>query len=231
YRNKLLLYNELPIKATTHTSCFRREAGSYGSNVKGLNRVHQFEKVEIIQITTDENSYAALDDMVLHIKNILKMLKLPFRILRLCGGQMGFTAEITYDFEVYAAGQKKWLEVSSVSNCSTFQSYRLKLRYRTKDNNIKLCHTLNGSALALPRILAALLENNQMIKYIKIKNNMAKKGNRIQVILECTEHKKHGFYGISRYITTKNKKNTPNRLELKKYNPILKKKTIHKEIK
>ncbi|WGH26996.1 MAG: serine--tRNA ligase [Candidatus Bostrichicola ureolyticus] len=168
YRNKLLLYNELPIKATTHTSCFRREAGSYGSNVKGLNRVHQFEKVEIIQITTYENSYAALDEMVLHIKNILKMLKLPFRILRLCGGKMGFTAEITYDFEVYAAGQKKWLEVSSVSNCSTFQSSRLKLRYRTKDNNIKLCHTLNGSALALPRILAALLENNQMIKYIKI---------------------------------------------------------------
>ncbi|WGH27514.1 MAG: serine--tRNA ligase [Candidatus Bostrichicola ureolyticus] len=168
YRDKIFLYNELPIKATTHTSCFRREAGSYGSNVKGLNRVHQFEKVEIIQITTYENSYVALDDMVLHIKNILKMLKLPFRILRLCGGQLGFTAEITYDFEVYAAGQKKWLEVSSVSNCNTFQSYRLKLRYRTKDNNIKYCHTLNGSALALPRILVALLENNQMIKYIKI---------------------------------------------------------------
>ncbi|WP_185851147.1 serine--tRNA ligase [Blattabacterium cuenoti] len=168
YRDNLLNYNDLPIKSTTYTSCFRREAGSYGSKVRGLNRLHQFEKVEIIQITTPETSYYYLDEMILHVKNILLSLKLPFRIIRLIGKNLGFSSSITYDFEVYSMAQKKWLEVSSVSNCTNYQSKRLNLRYKNKEGKVELCHTLNGSSLAIPRIMAALLENNQTIDQINI---------------------------------------------------------------
>jgi len=167
YRNSILNLNELPICLTSYTPCFRREAGSYGSHVRGLNRLHQFDKVELVRIENPSKSYLALDEMVNHVKSILQQLNLPFRILRLCGGDLGFTSCLTYDFEVYSAAQKKWLEVSSVSNFETFQSNRLKLRI--DDNGKKvLAHTLNGSSLALPRIVACILENFQTENYIKI---------------------------------------------------------------
>ena len=167
YRNSILNSNELPICLTSYTPCFRREAGSYGSHVRGLNRLHQFDKVELVRIENPSKSYLALDEMVNHVKSILQQLNLPFRILRLCGGDLGFTSCLTYDFEVYSAAQKKWLEVSSVSNFETFQSNRLKLRI--DDNGKKvLAHTLNGSSLALPRIVACILENFQTENYIKI---------------------------------------------------------------
>ncbi|AZQ43501.1 serine--tRNA ligase [Nonlabens ponticola] len=161
YRGDLLEEKALPIAMTGYTPCFRREAGSYGSDVRGLNRLHQFDKVEILRIEHPDKSDGALDAMVVHVKGILEELKLPYRILRLCGGDLGFTSTLTYDFEVYSAAQEKWLEVSSVSNFKTFQANRLKLRYRNGDNGTELAHTLNGSALALPRILAAILENYQ----------------------------------------------------------------------
>lgn len=160
YRDELLSDTQLPIKMTSYSPCFRREAGSYGKDVRGLNRLHQFEKVEIVRIEKPENSYTALEEMVHHIKGLLEDLELPYRILRLCGGDTGFASALTYDFEVYSAAQEKWLEVSSVSNFETFQSNRLKLRFKEEGQN-KLCHTLNGSALALPRIMACILENHQ----------------------------------------------------------------------
>ena len=168
YRNVIVKDDEFPIKLTGYTPCFRREAGSYGSDVKGLNRVHQFDKVEIVQIRKPEDSYKVLDEMVKHVAGILDKLELPYRILRLCGGDIGFTSALTYDFEVFSAAQKKWLEVSSVSNFETFQSNRLKCRYKDENGKTQLVHTLNGSALALARIIAALLENNQHEGGIKI---------------------------------------------------------------
>ena len=164
YRDTILDERELPIK---NTAFYRREAGSYGAHVRGLNRLHQFEKVEIVRIEKPENSYQALEEMVEHVKGILTDLELPFRILRLCGGDMGFTSALTYDFEVWSAAQEKWLEVSSVSNFETFQANRLKCRYKS-DGKTRLVHTLNGSAMALPRIMAALLENNQTSEGIRI---------------------------------------------------------------
>lgn len=161
YRDVILNSDDLPIKHCGYSPCFRREAGSYGKDVRGLNRLHQFEKVEIVQIARPEDSYKLLDEMVEHVKGILNKLELPYRILRLCGGDLGFTSAITYDFEVYSAAQKRWLEVSSVSNFEAFQSNRLKCRYRNEEKKTELVHTLNGSAMALPRIMAALLENNQ----------------------------------------------------------------------
>ncbi|MBI4647231.1 MAG: serine--tRNA ligase [Bacteroidia bacterium] len=162
YRDTILNASELPVKNTSYTPCFRREAGSYGKDVRGLNRIHQFDKVEIVRIELPENSYSALEEMVVHVENLVKKLELPYRIMRLCGADMSFTSAMTYDFEVFSAAEKKWLEVSSVSNFESFQANRLKLRYRDEnDKKIKLAHTLNGSALALPRIVAALLENNQ----------------------------------------------------------------------
>ena len=169
YRGSLLAYEDLPIKHVGYTPCFRREAGSYGKEVRGLNRLHQFDKVEIVQITSQEKSYDTLNEMKDHIESLVRKLGLPFRILKLCGGDLGFTSALTYDFEVYSVGQKKWLEVSSVSNFETFQANRLKLRYRSPvDNKPQLAHTLNGSALALPRILASLLEFYQSPEGIKI---------------------------------------------------------------
>ncbi|WP_185858693.1 serine--tRNA ligase [Blattabacterium cuenoti] len=168
YQDKIFSEKDLPIKATTYTSCFRRESGSYGSKVRGLNRLHQFEKVEIIQITTKDSSFYYLEEMILHVKNILKSLKLPFRLIRLMGPDLGFSSSMTYDFEVYSIAQKKWLEVSSISNCTNFQSNRLNLKYKNIKGHIELCHTLNGSSLALPRIMAALLENNQTKNKINI---------------------------------------------------------------
>ena len=167
-RDELLNAEELPIKYTGYTPCFRREAGSYGAHVRGLNRLHQFDKVEIVRVETQENSYEALEEMVEHVKGILAELELPYRILRLCGGDLGFTSALTYDFEVWSAAQQRWLEISSVSNFETFQANRLKLRYKNKEGKKQLCHTLNGSALALPRVLAALLENNQSAEGITI---------------------------------------------------------------
>lgn len=161
YRDTIVKEEELPIKMTAYTPCFRREAGSFGKDVRGLNRVHQFEKVEIIQFSEPAKSYAVLDEMVLHVEKLLQSLQLPYRILLLCGGDMGFTSAITYDFEVYSAAQERWLEVSSVSNFEAFQANRLKCRYKDADGKMQLLHTLNGSALALPRIVACLLENNQ----------------------------------------------------------------------
>lgn len=161
FRDSILQEEELPLKLTAYTPCFRREAGSYGKDVRGLNRLHQFDKVELVQLVREEDSYKALDQMVDQVAHLLEKLDLPYRILRLCGGDMGFTAAMTYDFEVWSAAQERWLEVSSVSNFETFQSNRMKIRYRSADKKKKLCHTLNGSALALPRILAALLENHQ----------------------------------------------------------------------
>ena len=161
YRDCILNREDFPVKMTAYTQCFRREAGSYGKDVRGLNRLHQFDKVEIVQLSLPENSYAALDKMVEHVESIVKALELPYRILRLCGGDMSFTSALTYDFEVYSAAQQRWLEVSSVSNFESFQANRMKLRYRDENGKIQLAHTLNGSSLALPRILAALIENNQ----------------------------------------------------------------------
>jgi len=169
FRDVILNSNEFPVKCTAYTPCFRREAGSYGKDVRGLNRLHQFDKVEIVQISHPENSYNALEEMVLHVENLVKKLELPYRIVKLCGGDMSFTSALTYDFEVYAAAQKRWLEVSSVSNFESFQANRLKLRYKESgDKKTQLAHTLNGSALALPRIVAALLENNQTPQGIHI---------------------------------------------------------------
>ena len=161
YRNSLLDFKELPIALTGYTPCFRREAGSYGAHVRGLNRLHQFDKVEIVRIEEPQNALNALDGMVSHIKSILDELKLPYRILRLCGGDLGFTSALTYDFEIYSIGQSKWLEVSSVSTFDSFQAERLKLRYRNSKGKKELLHTLNGSSLALPRIIAGILENFQ----------------------------------------------------------------------
>ncbi|MFI3288983.1 MAG: serine--tRNA ligase [Rikenellaceae bacterium] len=161
FRDVILEERELPIKMTAYTPCFRREAGSYGKDVRGLNRLHQFDKVEIVQVAHPDSSYEALDAMVAHVESIVKSLGLPYRILRLCGGDMSFTSALTYDFEVYSAAQDRWLEVSSVSNFESFQANRLKLRFKGADKKSQLAHTLNGSSLALPRIVAALLENNQ----------------------------------------------------------------------
>jgi seryl-tRNA synthetase len=168
YRDTLLAEDDFPIKIIGCTPCFRREAGSWGADVRGLNRLHQFDKVEVIQISTPENSYDVLEEMKQYVEDIIDSLELPYRMLRLCGKDLGFTAAITYDFEVYSGGQKKWLEVSSISNFENYQANRLRLRYKTKKGDKKLAHTLNGSALAIPRILAAILENNQTIKGIKM---------------------------------------------------------------
>ena len=161
YRGDIVKSEDFPIKITGYTPCFRREAGSYGADVKGLNRVHQFDKIEIVQIQHPDKSYATLDEMVQYVEGLLQKLELPYRILRLCGGDLTFASALTYDFEVFSAAQKRWLEVSSVSNFETFQSNRLKLRFRNEDGKTELAHTLNGSALALARIVAAILENNQ----------------------------------------------------------------------
>ena len=168
FRDVILANNEFPVKVTAYTPCFRREAGSYGKDVRGLNRLHQFDKVEIVRVERPEDSYAALDQMVAHVENLVKSLGLPYRILRLCGGDMSFTSAITYDFEVYSAAQGRWLEISSVSNFESYQSNRLKLRYKDAEGKIQLAHTLNGSSLALPRVVAALLENNQKGDRIEI---------------------------------------------------------------
>ena len=168
YRDVILGNNDFPQMLTAYTPCFRREAGSYGKDVRGLNRLHQFDKVEIVRIEKPEDSYAALDEMVAHVENIVKFLGLPYRILRLCGGDMSFTSAITYDLEVYSAAQGRWLEISSVSNFESYQANRLKLRYKDADGKTQLAHTLNGSSLALPRVVAALLENNQKDGRIEI---------------------------------------------------------------
>lgn len=168
YRDVILNESELPIKNTAYSACFRREAGSYGKDVRGLNRLHQFDKVEIVQIDKPENSYQRLTEMVDHVQAIIDKLELPWRILRLCGGDMSFTSALTFDFEVYSAAQERWLEVSSVSNFESYQANRLKCRYRDGDKKVQLCHTLNGSSLALPRIVAALLENHQSEDGIRI---------------------------------------------------------------
>ena len=168
FRDVIVKFEEFPIKYTAYTPCFRREAGSYGKDVRGLNRLHQFDKVEIVQLQTPEKSYETLDLMVKHVTEILKDLELPFRILKLCGGDMSFTSALTFDMEVYSAAQERWLEVSSISNFESYQANRLKLRYKDENKKNQLCHTLNGSALALPRIVAALLENNQTSKGIRI---------------------------------------------------------------
>ncbi|MCC8088928.1 MAG: serine--tRNA ligase [Rikenellaceae bacterium] len=168
YRDTIIEEKDLPVTMTAYTPCFRREAGSYGKDVRGLNRLHQFDKVEIVRFEKPENSYAALDGMVAHVESIVMELGLPYRILKLCGGDMSFTSALTYDFEVYSAAQERWLEVSSVSNFESFQANRLKCRYRSQDKKTQLVHTLNGSSLALPRIVAALLENNQTAEGILI---------------------------------------------------------------
>ncbi|MDD6114010.1 MAG: serine--tRNA ligase [Candidatus Cryptobacteroides sp.] len=161
FRDVILKESDFPQKMTAYTPCFRREAGSYGKDVRGLNRLHQFDKVEIVRVEKPENSYAALDEMVAHVESIVNKLGLPYRILRLCGGDMSFTSAITYDFELFSAAQKRWLEISSVSNFESYQANRLKLRYKDSDGKTQLCHTLNGSSLALPRVVATLLENCQ----------------------------------------------------------------------
>ncbi|MBE6268132.1 MAG: serine--tRNA ligase [Bacteroidaceae bacterium] len=168
YRDVIIDEKSLPIKNCAYSACFRREAGSYGKDVRGLNRLHQFNKVEIVRIDTPEHSYQSLDEMIAHVESLVQKLELPYRILRLCGGDMSFTSSITFDFEVYSAAQERWLEVSSVSNFESYQANRLKCRYRTADKKTELCHTLNGSALALPRIVAAILENNQTPEGIRI---------------------------------------------------------------
>ena len=168
FRDVILQENSLPQCLTAYSACFRREAGSYGKDVRGLNRLHQFNKVEIVRIDKPENSYKSLEEMISHVENLVKKLELPYRILRLCGGDMSFTSSITFDFEVFSAAQKRWLEVSSVSNFESYQANRLKCRYRNSEGKVELCHTLNGSALALPRIVAAILENNQTEDGIKI---------------------------------------------------------------
>lgn len=174
YRDVIIAQEELPKKNCAFSACFRREAGSYGKDVRGLNRLHQFDKVEIVRIEKPENSYAALEDMKDHVQGLLEKLELPWHILRLCGGDTSFTSAITFDFEVWSAAQQRWLEVSSVSNFETYQANRLKCRYRGDDKKTHLCHTLNGSALALPRIVAALLENNQTPQGIKIPKALQK---------------------------------------------------------
>lgn len=168
YRNVMMKENEFPVKMVGFSSCFRREAGSYGKDVRGLNRLHQFEKVEIVRIEKPENSYQALEEMVAYVESLVQQLGLPYRVLRLCGGDLTFTSALTYDIEVYSAAQERWLEVSSISNFETYQANRLNLRYKNKEGKKALCHTLNGSAIALPRIVAALLENNQTKEGIKI---------------------------------------------------------------
>lgn len=169
FRDVILDEKDLPVKRTAYSACFRREAGSYGKDVRGLNRLHQFDKVEIVRIDTPQHSYESLKEMLDHVEGLVKKLELPYRILRLCGGDMSFTSAICYDFEVYSAAQKRWLEVSSVSNFESYQANRLKCRYRRADDKkIELCHTLNGSALALPRIVAAIIENNQTPEGIKV---------------------------------------------------------------
>lgn len=162
YRDEILSENDFPVKMTAYTPCFRREAGSYGKDVRGLNRLHQFDKVEIVRVEKPENSYAALDQMIAHVEGIVNKLGLPYRILRLCGGDLSFTSAITYDFELWSAAQKRWLEISSVSNFETYQANRLHLRYKDANGKTQLCHTLNGSSLALPRVVAALLEDYQV---------------------------------------------------------------------
>ena len=168
FRDVILGNNEFPVKMTAYTPCFRREAGSYGKDVRGLNRLHQSDKVEIVRVEKPEESYAALDEMIAHVESIVKALGLPYRILRLCGGDMSFTSAITYDFEVYSAAQERWLEITSVSNFESYKANRLKLRYKDADGKTQLAHTLNGSSLALPRVVAALLENNQKDGRIEI---------------------------------------------------------------
>jgi len=168
YRDTLLQEADFPVKMIGYTPCFRREAGSWGADVRGLNRLHQFDKVEVVQIAKPEDSYAVLEEMKRHVEDLITSLELPYRMLRLCGKDLGFTSAITYDFEVYSGGQKKWLEVSSVSNFENYQAHRLKLRYKTQEGKKQLAHTLNGSALAVPRIMAAILENNQTSKGIKM---------------------------------------------------------------
>jgi seryl-tRNA synthetase len=168
YRDVIVKEEDFPIKNTAYTPCFRREAGSYGSHVRGLNRLHQFDKVEIVQIVHPEKSYEVLEEMSQYVQSLLQALELPYRVLRLCGGDMGFTSALTYDMEVWSAAQERWLEVSSVSNFETYQSNRLKVRFKGKDGKMQLAHTLNGSALALPRILASILENNQTAEGIRI---------------------------------------------------------------
>src|SRR4029079_5150442 len=168
YRDEIVKENELPLKMTAYTPCFRREAGSYGKDVRGLNRLHQFDKVEIVQIVHPDKSYDVLEEMVAHVEKLLQSLKLPYRLLKLCGGDMSFASALTYDFEVYSAAQAKWLEVSSVSNFETFQTNRMKIRYKDAGGKSQLVHSLNGSSLALPRILACLLENNQTEAGIKL---------------------------------------------------------------
>lgn len=169
FRDVILDEKDLPLKRTAYSACFRREAGSYGKDVRGLNRLHQFDKVEIVRIDTPNHSYESLQEMLDHVEGLLKKLELPYHILRLCGGDMSFTSAICYDFEVWSAAQKRWLEVSSVSNFESYQANRLKCRYRRADNKkIELCHTLNGSALALPRIVASIIENNQTPNGIRV---------------------------------------------------------------
>ena len=168
FRDVILTEKELPQKLCAYSACFRREAGSYGKDVRGLNRLHQFNKVEIVRIDTPEHSYESLDEMIAHVENLVNKLELPYRILRLCGGDMSFTSSITFDFEVYSAAQERWLEVSSVSNFESYQANRLKCRYKNAEGKTELCHTLNGSALALPRIVAALLEYNQTPEGLRI---------------------------------------------------------------
>ena len=181
FRDVILDESQLPVKMTAYTPCFRREAGSYGKDVRGLNRLHQFDKVEIVQVAHPDNSYEALDAMVAHVESIVASLGLPYRILRLCGGDMSFTSALTYDFEVYSEAQQRWLEVSSVSNFESFQANRLKLRYRDENRKNQLCHTLNGSSLALPRIVAALLENNQTEEGIRIPDEIGRASCRERV--------------------------------------------------
>ncbi|MCF8366585.1 MAG: serine--tRNA ligase [Bacteroidales bacterium] len=168
YRDEILKESEMPVRNVAYSNCFRREAGSWGAHVRGLNRLHQFDKIEIVQIRTPEESYTALEEMREYVASLLRKLNLPFRILRLCGGDLSFTSALTYDFEVFSSAQERWLEVSSVSNFESYQANRMKLRYKNKEGKTNLAHTLNGSALALPRIVAALLENNQTPEGIKI---------------------------------------------------------------
>src|SRR5690606_2167470 len=168
YRDTIVKESDFPIKMTAYTPCFRREAGSYGAHVRGLNRLHQFDKVEVVQIVHPDKSYEVLEEMSTYVQSLLQALNLPYRVLRLCGGDMGFTSALTYDMEVWSAAQKRWLEVSSVSNFETFQSNRLKVRFKDESGKMKLAHTLNGSALALPRIVAAILEHLQTEQGVRI---------------------------------------------------------------
>jgi len=172
YRDVILKENDLPVKMTAYTPCFRREAGSYGKDVRGLNRLHQFDKVELVQLVNPETSYDILEEMVSHVERLVQSLELPYRILRLCGGDMGFTSALTYDFEVYSAAQQKWLEVSSVSNFESYQANRMKARFKDSNGKMQFVHTLNGSSLALPRIVACLMENNQTANGINLPKSL-----------------------------------------------------------